>query len=283
MMKQLTAIMAAGFLSYCGVALGQHHTARFFTSYGSPRQVEQLDFAPDGNHLALAITGGPLTIVDTSTANVSKEIKFDPFRIGYSQNSQQILAFSDRHTKLVKADTGELVDVIWRLPLGYLGCRLQQQSGKLVIDSLVDGGPAAASGKIHTGDEVTGYAFHGYATSLLGKTVEDANKALNGPAGTNVTLQLVSNQDAKSYEVELRRAPATIQGKNYTFHDFHAGASTPHLHCRRGWLHRLARRQRGRATLGDPAGRVVVRRPIRSFSRWSIICASLPKIEYAEG
>ena len=203
----------------------KHHTARFFTSIGAPRTVEEIAFSPDGNRLALAVTGGPVVILDTATGDIEREIKFDPFLIRFSANGRQILAVSTNATKFLDPRSGTASDVKWKMPLGYAGCVLKQKSGKLLIDSLTENSPAAAAGTIQIGDELLALIVDGREISTLGKSEVEVMKMMTGPVGTPIALRILPKGSGKSVVVELRMKPATKDGDRLVFREYGAASS----------------------------------------------------------
>lgn len=223
----LRSLVASFFclLAMSAIAVAQHHTARFFTSYGSPRTIEELAFSPDGERLAMALTNGPVVILNTSTGEIEREIKYDPFLIRFSANGRQILAVSAKSTKFLNPSSGTTSDVKWELPLGYLGCGFKQKSGKLLVDSLTENGPASDAGNIHVGDELVGLIVDGREISTLGKSEADVVKSIKGPIGTPITLRILPKGSGKAVDVELRRKPATQQGERLVFREYGAASS----------------------------------------------------------
>ncbi|MBI3468411.1 MAG: PDZ domain-containing protein [Planctomycetes bacterium] len=218
----LAAVLVGAFSDF---VQAQHYTARFFTSFGSPRKLQKLAFSPTSEHLAVAVDGGPLIVIATASGDVAREFDMKAHTVQWSRDGARLLTFSDQGTKLLNLASAEMNDVQWAIPPGYLGWRLKQQLGKLVVESLIEGGPAAESSKVQVGDELTGVMVNGRSRSLLGRSVADAVKELAGPAGTPVTLQMVPRGSTTPVEVVLRRKAGTLEGNQIVFRDTSAGSS----------------------------------------------------------
>ena len=182
-------------------------------------------FSPDGERLAMALTSGPVVILNTATGETEREIKFDPFLMRFSANGRQILAVMPEQRNFLIPNDGTTSVVKWDVPLGYLGCGLKQKSGKLLIDSLTENGPAAAAGNIQIGDELVALVIDGRELSTLGKSEAVVLKSMNGPIGTPIVLRIMPKGSGKKVDVELRRKPATLQGDGLVFREYGAASS----------------------------------------------------------
>jgi len=230
-MGRLITAALAWLVALTGAASGQHHTVRFFTTYGAPRFVDSLAFSPNSDVLAVAVRQGPVAIIDTATGETTSEIKFDPFQIMFSGDGKQILGIAGRSTKFLDPKTGKGSDVHWQVPAGYVGCVFKQQSGKVLVASVTPNSPAAEAQTIQVGDELTAIIRDKQVKSILGRSVQDVTKELAGPQGTSVTLRFVHKGIAKPDDIELRRKRATKQGEELVFRDFSGGSSPRSIVC----------------------------------------------------
>ncbi len=205
-------------------ATAQHNTVRFFTPSG-PKEVDQLAFSPRGDLLAVAVRSGPLTFVDPASGDVSRSIEFAPFTMAFSGDGAQLLGVSENRTKFIDARDGGERNVVWTVAKGHLGVTLKERAGKLLIDALAPGSPAADSELLHVGDELVGIIDSGSEESMLGKDIPAALKALSGPAGTLIVMRVVPKGKIKSVDVELRRRPAKIDGEHMEFEDLRTASS----------------------------------------------------------
>ena len=231
-MKRVLLTMAMAFLvPVANQAYGQHHTARFFHSWGSPREIHDMAFSPDGQHLAVAIEGGPLTVIEANSGDVAREFKVAPFEISFSADGRQILGLGERETVLMNLQSGAMSNVSWQVPEGYVGCSFKAKSGKLVVDSLWEGGPAIASGKIGKGDELIAIVADGHEYDLLGRSAENVVEPLAGPPGTSVTLRMIPKGKTASVDIEVFRKAATKNGDRFTFREFRGRPSGQVCFC----------------------------------------------------
>ncbi len=167
-------------------------------------------FSPKGDKLAVAASGGPVTIYDTSTGDVLREFQFDPVLMKFSADGTRLLTVSTEKTKLLDLSTGKEAVVQWQIPIGHVGYRLKIQSGKLLFDEILPGGPAAESGKLKVGDELLGMVVRGEFRRFLGKPVADAMKEVAGPPGAPLTLRVSPKGGKPEIDVTLKRAGGTL-------------------------------------------------------------------------
>lgn len=231
MSRILLTMTLACLIPFPNEASGEHHTVRFFHSWGRARDIEDVAFSPDGKYLAVAVEGGPLTIIETSTGDIAREIKVAPFIITFSADGGHLLMIGERETALINVRSGSISNVNWRIPEGYVGCTFKEKSGKLVVESLWDGGPAATSAKIGKGDEIIAIISNGEEYELLGKSADDLVKPLAGPPGTSVTLRMIPKGTTVPVNIVLRRKGAIKNGEQYTFREFRGGQSAQTCFC----------------------------------------------------
>src|SRR5699024_7630399 len=84
------------------------------------------------------------------------------------------------------------------------------------IRSLVPGGPASESGKIHPGDRIVGVAQgkDGRMQDVIGWRLDDVVDKIRGKKGTVVRLEIIpakAGLDGKHEKVTLTRAKVTIK------------------------------------------------------------------------
>jgi WD40 repeat protein len=214
-----------GVLTTSGAAQERHYTARFFTSYGSPRKLTDMAFSPSSDHLAVAVKGGPVTILATSSGEVIRKFEFDPHTMCWSADGTYLLAVSDDATRMLHTKSGTMSNVIWKVPEGYLGVRLKEQAGKLLIASVLDGSPAAKSARVHVEDELIAVVLPGRVKSLLGMGASLAAKELAGAAGMPITLRIVPKGSNSPIDVELRRQGGMRNGNDVQLRRTSAGSS----------------------------------------------------------
>lgn len=211
---------------YSSPAVAQHHTLRFLTNFGGIKKLHAVEFSPQSNLLAVAVDQTPLTIIDTATGNAAHELKtVSAHTLRFAESGKRLLTVGSRDTLLVNTVSGETNNVSWDVPPGYTGLRLEQRLGKLMIDEVLAGSPAAASGKLQAGDELTAVVVRGKEKSLLGSAVDDAVRLLAGPAGTPVQLRVIPKGGAKPIDLELRREAAVMEDNRLVFRPRKAGVS----------------------------------------------------------
>ena len=231
-MSRILLTMTLAFLiPFPNEASGQHHTVRFLHSWGGAKDIEDVAFSPDGKYLAVAVEYGPLTIIETSTGDIAHEFKVAPFDIAFSADGGHLLGIGQRETSLVNVRSRSISNVNWRVPEGYVGCTFKEKSGKLVVDSVWDGGPAAASAKIGKGDEIIAITSIGVKYELLGRSVKNLVEPLSGPPGSSVTLHMIPKGTTVPVDIELRRKGATKNGDQYMFQEFRGGRSAQTCFC----------------------------------------------------
>ena len=231
-MSRILLTMTLAFLiPFPNEASGQHHTVRFLHSWGKARHIEDVAFSPDGKYLAVAVEDGPVTIIETSTGDIAHEFKVAPFEIAFSADGGHLLGIGQSGTALMNIRSRSISNVNWRIPEGYVGCTFKEKSGKLVVDSVWDGGPAAASAKIGKGDEIIAITSIGVKYSLLGRSAENLEEPLAGPPGTSVTLHMIPKGTTVPVDILLRRKGATKNGDRYMFQEFRGGQSAQTCFC----------------------------------------------------
>src|SRR4051812_47854610 len=75
---------------------------------------------------------------------------------------------------------------------GGVGVALKEDHGRIVITKVVPNTPAASSGELHEGDEITSVAQpDAEPVSVKGKHMVEAQRLIKGPQGTTVRLTIV--------------------------------------------------------------------------------------------
>ena len=151
-MKALFALLvvAAGLAPS---AWGQHFTARLFTAGHRPQHVKQLLFSPTGAYLAAHADDGVL-FFHVATGRETKSYRVSPLAMAFTPSGHQLLAVASDGAAYLPSEEGIATNAKWQLPLGYLGVTFVKQSGKILVEHMKPGGPAALSGQIHVGDEI---------------------------------------------------------------------------------------------------------------------------------
>lgn len=200
---------------------------RLLTNFGGVKKLYAVEFSPQSNLLAVAAERSPLVILDTATGNAVHELKkVMPHTMNFATSGKRLLAIGERDTQLVDLASGEASSVSWDVPPGYTGLRLELKLGKLIVGDVLANSPAAASGKLHAGDELTAVVIKGKESSLLGREVADAVRLLAGPAGTPVQVKVIPKGETKLIDVELRREAAEMEQDRLIFRPRQAGIAS---------------------------------------------------------
>lgn len=124
-----------------------------------------------------------------------------------------LAASLDAHTTFY--DNTEAYDMKVRLEKAFqgIGVVLQQSAdGKVVISKLMEGGPAAKSGKVHVNDQILAIDGKSLANTSLDKVME----MIRGQNGSAIALQIQrkvpegDNKVDKTFQVTLKREPITL-------------------------------------------------------------------------
>jgi WD40 repeat protein len=200
-------------LFLCSRAAGaEHYTARF------PKQsVRDIQFSPKSDLLAV-LANGKITIFNPADGKLIRELSPDAFRFGFNADGKKLFVSGRDADALVDPRTGAVTNVPRKVPAaGFLGFRLNEEAGKLLIHELNPAGPAAKSGKIHDGDEVVGLMVGTNEKSLIGFKPDQAISQMGAPAGIRVTLRIIPKGTLDPISVELRRMPMPVTGKQRSF------------------------------------------------------------------
>jgi len=214
-------LVASGFAA---TASAQHFTARFFTATNYPQQAQRLIFSPTSSHLTVQVDDG-IHFFHVATGRETKSYRITPLAMEFTPKGYQLLAVASQGTVFLPVDEGAAVDVPWQLPLGYLGITFTQQAGKILVERMEPGGPAALSGQIHVGDEIVAVVADGREISVLGDNVPQVIQRLVGLAGTYATLRVVPHGEVEAKSVRLRRVGGVKQNNHVAFQPFAAQAA----------------------------------------------------------
>lgn len=101
------------------------------------------------------------------------------------------------------------------LSLSGIGATLTSDDGYIRVVSLVPGGPAAASGRIHVDDRIIAVTQDGGAkVGVIDMPVDNAVKLIRGPADSKVTLTVLSGKEGRGgepQEITLVRKTVNLQ------------------------------------------------------------------------
>ena len=106
----------------------------------------------------------------------------------------------DPHTSYFSPKSSDNFNISMSNSLEGIGAQLSTEMDHVVIVSLVPGGPAQKTGKIHKEDKIVGVAQQNEKdfTDVVGWRLDDVVQLIRGPKGTTVRLQMVPH-DALDY------------------------------------------------------------------------------------
>ncbi|NJN42325.1 MAG: carboxy terminal-processing peptidase [Flammeovirgaceae bacterium] len=116
----------------------------------------------------------------------------------------------DPHTNYFSPKASDLFKQSMSLSLEGIGAQLQTENDYTKVASVVPGGPADKSDKIHANDYIIGVAqgIDGEMVDVIGWRIDDVVKLIKGPKGTSVRLQLLKVEtglNGPSVEIVLVR------------------------------------------------------------------------------
>lgn len=135
------------------------------------------------------------------------EIKKDDLYSNYLDSFARAL---DPHSSYLSADALEDFEIQMRLSLEGIGATLSSQDGFTVIEQLIPGGAADASGKLKNKDKIIAVAqgTGGTYSNVIEMELRDVVKLIRGPKGSEVRLKIlrkVPNKEALNFEITLVR------------------------------------------------------------------------------
>lgn len=200
---------------------GAHHTFRYLTTSGYPRTLKTMTFSPDGNQLAVVV-GGTVDFIDTRLGQVTGQYKASPFMLRYTRDGGRLYMIESSRDVLLDTLVGSQIETRYQIKPGFVGFKLEKESGKLLIKKIFPGGPVSDVPGIGINDELVAVAQgrNGSMRELVGREVQEAIKLLKGPAGTYLQLQILPRgkfgKDSLTTHV-IRRAPGEIVGDSVRF------------------------------------------------------------------
>lgn len=97
------ATMAVVFvLSSTTSTRAQHHTFRFFTSFGSPIGVNTIAISPDNKLLAISTKNGKTSLISISDGQIQYEHKLAPFSMNFNADGSHLLMIAPRDTQAIE-------------------------------------------------------------------------------------------------------------------------------------------------------------------------------------
>jgi WD40 repeat protein len=201
---------------------GDHHTLRFlYPDSRSPKPALSLAISPDGAELALSVEPGTVHFVRLSDGEQISQITANPFSMRYSKDGSRLLMLTTNASFLLNTKTRQKVSVDIRDQPGYVGLGTVNRNGKLLVNRLHAGGPAATSGRVSIGDEIVGYCEgrNGEWRDAIGMLVDDFSTAIKGPIRTHLQIRILKKGESEPQTVFLTRQSARIAGDALEFRE----------------------------------------------------------------
>jgi len=146
----------------------------------------------------------------------------DPQRLGYGALSGMTDALGDTgHSRFLSPQMVRVEDDFTQGQLVGIGVEVQMKDGQLVIVAPLDGSPAQQAG-LRPGDVIV--AVNG--TNVVAQPIDQVIQQIQGQAGTQLTLSLLTPASGQTRSVTLRRARITLD--NVTWRSL-PGTSIAHL------------------------------------------------------
>ena len=112
----------------------------------------------------------------------------------------------DPHSSYLSDDSLQDFEISMRLSLEGIGATLSSQDGFTVIEQLIPGGAAAASGKLKNKDRIIAVSKDGEFHNVIEMDLRDVVKLIRGPKGSEVRLKILrKGKEAQRFEIALIR------------------------------------------------------------------------------
>ncbi|MET0094877.1 MAG: carboxy terminal-processing peptidase, partial [Sedimenticola sp.] len=120
------------------------------------------------------------------------------------------------HTAYMSPRVSENFDINMRLSLEGIGAVLRSEDEYTIVVRTVAGGPAELSGKVHSGDRITGVAQgeSGEMEDVLGWRLQDVVDKIRGPKGSLVRLRILpesEGEEGQAMEISLVRNKVKLE------------------------------------------------------------------------
>ena len=124
----------------------------------------------------------------------------------------------DPHSNYLSPRSSEEYNIAMKLSYIGIGASLQLVEDHVTVMSVIDGGPAAVSGKIKANDRITavGQGRSGELTDVVGWRLDDVVQLIRGPANSLVRLSVLpagANPGSKESLIEFVRNKVTLEAQ----------------------------------------------------------------------
>ena len=204
------------------VSVGDRFTVRLKdpNGYGRP-DVRAMAFSPDGSELAVS-TKRDLQFIRTSDGELTTRLKQSPFSIVYSKDGNRFYSIGESGSKIFHCQGKSEIPINFRRIKGFVGIQVANKNGKIVVDSIAPGSPAAKSDLLSVGDEIVGIADGRTSkiTSVVGEDIKRFAKRLSGPAGTELKLATIARGKIDESNILLERHSLGSTNGQTTFESY---------------------------------------------------------------
>lgn len=199
---------------------GEHHTLRYlYEDSRVPISAKSLAVSPDSNEAALGLDDGIVRFIRLTDGEQISEVKASPFDMKYCRDGSRILMMSEYETFTLNVATRSRTKANTSEVPGYVGLMTVNRSGKLIVDSTVEGSPAQLCTKLQKGDEIVamGDGKSGQMRDVVGMPSKQFASQMKGPVGTYVRISLLRKNGETTEPILLRRSPTVASGNSAQF------------------------------------------------------------------
>jgi WD40 repeat protein len=194
-----------------------YESIRFFDKNSKPLKLNSCVVSPDGRYLAANLgESAGFSIVDIPAMElVGRYGGWSYFALAFSPDSHRVLGIGGyAGSNLLDLASRNIRKLSLDESPGHVGIVLESKNGKLLVAGLQEGSAASADGTIQVGDELiainrgrkpTLFDDEDAWSSLVGRSVADAGKAITGPPGTWIRLRHLRKGSSKPLEAALQR------------------------------------------------------------------------------
>lgn len=153
--------------------------------------------------------------VERRYERTSKKLKEQPEADMYAALLDAFARSMDPHSSYLSADDLEDFNIHMNLSLEGIGATLSSQDGYTVVEQLIPGGAAAASGDLESQDKIisVGQGKGEKMEPVVDMPLKDVVKLIRGKKGTQVTLSILRKtaDGMKSFKVTLTRSKINLE------------------------------------------------------------------------
>jgi carboxyl-terminal processing protease len=154
-------------------------------------------------------------MVERRYERTQKKLKDIPEADIYASLLDSFARSMDPHSSYLSADDLEDFNIHMNLSLEGIGATLSSQDGYTVIEQLIPGGAAAASGELEGQDKIiaVGQGKGEKMEPVVDMPLKDVVKLIRGNKGTTVTLSILrkTSEGMKSLKVTLTRSKINLE------------------------------------------------------------------------